>query len=224
MVVRSGGTYDWAEYAAGEESYMHPPGLISTGDEVMIFTLFAGKFLAAADWMAASGAESQFVRIAAAEEGGVGGLRPLSSLNTRQAAILEVLSSPGATGTFRRGMVTLKDLRALSGVTGDEFSMYILDGQRFVIRGLGREILGTPELAEALKQGQYGRWVGHTHPPGSLLTATTYDRASIPFGQSRSFILGEEGTTMFFRTPVEDASFDAARRAALMRKFYEQQQ
>jgi hypothetical protein len=115
----------------------------------------------------------------------------------------------------------MSDLRALSAVTGDEYSAYTLGGGRFVIRGVGNEIQVSEELAAALKAGDYGTWSGHTHPPGFSIEPSVIDRANIPFGQDRSAIWGDDGFFVFYRTPREDLMFQNSQQSELMRRFYE---
>lgn len=102
--------------------------------------------------------------------------------------------------------------------------MYTQGGRRFIIRGHGNEIGVTPDMAEALSAGRYGRWSGHTHPPGYGIDASTFDRWSIPIGQERSALWGDGGYTIFHRTPADDIMFESARRSELMRRWYERQQ
>jgi len=116
----------------------------------------------------------------------------------------------------------MADLRAVGRVAGDEFSMYTVGGRRFIIRGFGNEIHVVPDVAEAVAAGRYGRWSGHTHPPGYGMDASVVDRASIPTGQARSAIWGDGGFRRFYRTPAEDAIFEAAERSEAMRRFYGQ--
>lgn len=105
----------------------------------------------------------------------------------------------------------MADLRVVGRVTGDEYSMYTRRGQRLVIRGYANEIRVTPEMAADLLAGRCGRWSGHTHPPGYPTTASTIDRSSIPVGQARSALWGEDGVDIFHRLTVEDRAFEAAR-------------
>lgn len=116
----------------------------------------------------------------------------------------------------------MADLRAVGRVTGDEFSVYTVGGRRFIIRGFGNEIRVAPDVAEAVAAGRYGRWSGHTHPPGYGMAPSVVDRASIPAGQARSALWGDDGFTVFHRTPQEDVMFQNARQSELMRRFYEQ--
>jgi hypothetical protein len=162
--------------------------------------------------------------IASASEGAPGSLLSESSLSRRQAAIHSALPESGATGFFAKRGVSMSDLRAIGRVTGDEYSMFTLGSRRFVIRGYGNQIkAATPELVAALKEGRYGRWSGHTHPPGYLTKASTVDREFLPTGQGRSAVWGDEGYKVFHRTPSEDVVFEVEQRRRLMRRFYGEQ-
>jgi len=68
----------------------------------------------------------------------------------------------------------------------------------------------------------YGRWSGHTHPPGYGIEASTVDRWRLPVGQQRSALWGDQGVTIFHRTPTDDVIFENSRMRELMRRFYEQ--
>ena len=72
-------------------------------------------------------------------------------------------------------MFSMPDLRSLGRVTEGEYSMYTQGGTRFIIRGYGHEVRVTPAMAEGLIAGRYGRWSGHTHPPGFGIDASTRD-------------------------------------------------
>jgi len=59
---------------------------------------------------------------------GFGELNPVSSLNKRQRELLELLNEPGSTIILPKKSVSMNDLRQLTGVTGDEFNMFIQGG------------------------------------------------------------------------------------------------
>jgi hypothetical protein len=117
----------------------------------------------------------------------------------------------------------MADLRAIGQVTGDEYTMFTQGGRRLVIRGLENEIHVTPQMADDLLAGNYGRWSGHTHPPGYPMNASTVDRFRIPAGQQRSALWGDDGYTIFHRTPLEDSAFEAERIRSQWRLFYGQE-
>jgi len=52
----------------------------------------------------------------------------VSSLNKRQRELLELLNEPGSTIILPKKSVSMNDLRQLTGVTGDEFNMFIQGG------------------------------------------------------------------------------------------------
>ena len=93
---------------------------------------------------------------------------PVSSLNKRQSALLELLSEPGNTAIVRKKSVSMNDLRQLTNVTGDEFSMFTNKGERLLIRGKGNTIDVSKEMYADLVAGKYGKFSGHTHPGYSL--------------------------------------------------------
>jgi RHS repeat-associated protein len=161
--------------------------------------------------------------IARASKGNPGFLLPESSLTRRQLAIHRTLQESGATGSFAKRAVSMRDLHAIGRVTGDEYSMYTLGSRRFVIRGFGNEIRVTEGLATDLEAGKYGRWSGHTHPPGYDINPSTLDRQRLPLGQTRSAIWGDggEGYKVFYGVPAEDSVFEAAQRREQFRRFYE---
>jgi len=164
------------------------------------------------------------VVIAGSGEGGAFGLLSLSYLGNRQLAIHRALAESGATAFFLKRGVSMRDLRAIGRVTGDEYAMYTLGSRRFVIRGYANEIRVTEVMAAALSAGRYGRWSGHTHPPGFPISASTVDRWSIPLGQQRSAVWGDGGFRRFHRTPQLDKMFDEELNRILMRRYYAGQQ
>jgi hypothetical protein len=145
--------------------------------------------------------------IAASTEGAADGLRAVSSLNGRQLAIHNQLVRQGDTALFNGRKISLRDLRAIGRVTGDEYSMYRLSGQRLVIRAYINEVKVTPEMAKAIKNGHFGKWAGHTHPPGWSHYPSDVDRAWLPIGQEMSVIYHDGGMTAFFRMLMEDEQF-----------------
>jgi hypothetical protein len=154
---------------------------------------------------------------------GLGQRQPLSSLNKRQMAVHAALNESGATAWFVKRQVSMADLRAVGRATGDEYAMFTLGRRRFVIRGFGNEIRVTDDLAIDLLAAKYGRWSGHTHPPGYLVEPSIIDRAFLPEGQVRSAVWGDGdiGYTIFHRTPLEDQMFNMELRSQLWRRFYE---
>ena len=165
------------------------------------------------------------VTVARATDGESGALLSESSLTSRQTAIHRQLQQFGATGWFPKRGVSMSDLRAMSRVTGDEYSMFTLGGRRFVVRAYGNEVRVPLQMAVALRAGRYGRWSGHVHPLGYSTSPSVIDRSSLPLGQTRSAIWGAEGGKpyVFHQTPHADARFQSETARAEMRKFYEGQ-
>jgi len=161
--------------------------------------------------------------VGAASEGRPTSLLHVSSLNKRQLAVHESLLESGATGVFRKKSVSMADLRAVGRVTGDEYSAFTQRGRRFIIRGYGNEIRVTPGMASDLAAGRYGRWSGHTHPPGYSINPSTVDRSFIPQGQTRSAVWGDAGYEVFHRTTMDDLIYEREIQSELMRRFYDNQ-
>jgi hypothetical protein len=132
-------------------------------------------------------------------------------------AIHAALPKQGAMAYFKKGEVSMADLRNVGRVTGDEYSMYTKGSQRFVIRGVGNEVrVPTAAMAEALRNGEYGKWSGHTHPPGYSLNPGPGDAPNIPINQTRSDIWADEGNKFFYK----DVKAERAQRSAEFRKLY----
>ncbi|MGD9365100.1 MAG: hypothetical protein PVH87_05345, partial [Desulfobacteraceae bacterium] len=73
--------------------------------------------------------DGQKKKIASAEDSNkLSKLRPVSSLNKRQKAILKKLANKGDVAQFRKKDVSMADLQSLSEVTGDEYNMFTLGG------------------------------------------------------------------------------------------------
>jgi len=144
--------------------------------------------------------------IASASSGRLRELLPLSSLNSRQRAIHEALASQGAVTQFRKKSVSMSDLRAIGRVTGDEYSVFTLKGKRTIIRGFGNEIKVSEQLYNDLVSGKYGKWSGHTHPPGYSTDPGPADRPFLlAMNQKRSAIWGDDGYYIYGPLPLDDA-------------------
>ncbi len=140
-------------------------------------------------------------------------LQAFSTLNKRQKVIHDLLPKQGDMAKFHRDDVSMNDLRIVGQVTGDEYSMYTLGAQRLIIRGVGHEVrVPTQQFADALQAGKYGRWSGHTHPPGYSSIPGPADRPNIPVTQSRSGIWADDGSRPFGRTPQDDVVMAAEQR------------
>ena len=119
----------------------------------------------------------------------------------------------------------------LLDVTGDEFNMFTNGSRRLIIRGSGREIKVTKKMKNDLITGVYGKFSGHTHPPGYSIEPGPGDGAFLlDLGQRRSAIWGT-GVDNYgqkrnggFLFGVDDMETDEIRREAereIMRKLYE---
>ncbi|GAA4803740.1 SpvB/TcaC N-terminal domain-containing protein [Lysobacter hankyongensis] len=163
------------------------------------------------------------VRIAASEStpSGSGSLLPTSSLNPRQAAMHGRLPTPGSTAVVPKRAVSMSDLRAIGRVTGDEYNMFTIGSRRLIVRGVGREITVSEGMYKDLVAGRYGRWSGHTHPPGYAIDPSTVDRSFMgAMGQQRSGIWGDAGHTVYGLTPADDARIMADIRRAMNERWY----
>jgi len=125
---------------------------------------------------------------------GFGQLSPVSSLNKRQRELLELLSESGDTAILPKNSVSMNDLRQLTNVTGDEFNMFTNGGQRLIIRGSGRKIEVSQEMFNDLVNGYYGKFSGHTHPPGYSMEPGPNDSWFLKkIHQEESSVWGNDG-------------------------------
>ena len=161
---------------------------------------------AAPDAKDPTGASGPKNTIATASSGQLTELRPGTMLSRRQAEIHEKLATQGSIGEFSKKNVSMNDLRAIGQVTGDEYSMFTLGSRRLVIRGYGNEISVSQEMLDGLLAGNYGKWSGHTHPPGYSINPGPADRPFLQqMGQQRSAIWGDGGHHTFGQLPSDDA-------------------
>ena len=149
-------------------------------------------------------------------------LLPLSALSARLRAIHDALPTSGSYGTFRKRSVSMSDLRAIGRVTGDEYSVFTRGSQRFIVRGEGRSVDVPDQVYNDLLGGKYGRWSGHTHPPGYQVQAAGVDRPFLmDMNQRVSAVWGDDGFHVFGQIgPADDAAIvsEIARRRML--RFY----
>ena len=125
-------------------------------------------------------------------------LQPESILSKHIRGIHSVLPESGSTAIFRKADVSMAQLKTLTQVTGDEYSMFTLKGQRFVIRGNGSDVIVSPSIHADLLTGKYGRWSGHTHPAGHSLNPGPADQPFLrAMGQKQSGIWGDAGAAPF---------------------------
>lgn len=116
-------------------------------------------------------------------------------LNNRQKVLLEALSEYDTRKVFPKKSVSMKDLAALTAVTGQEFAMFTKGKNRLIIRGNSRGVNVTVKIAEQLRDEGY-KWSGHTHPGIDLtcLGASDGDRAILGvFKQEVSSIYNAKG-------------------------------
>ena len=159
--------------------------------------------------------------IAAADEGEASGLAPLSSLSRRQAAIHDLLPEPGAYTLLRKRSVSMSDLRAIGQVTGDEYNMFTNRGQRLIVRGSGNTVSVSEDMLNDILAGRYGKYSGHTHPPGYEISPSIGDRNFLmSIGQDRSGIWGDSGVRVFGGTPGDDARIQSDITRAQMIRLY----
>jgi hypothetical protein len=160
--------------------------------------------------------------IATAQSGRLAELLPESSLSTRQAAIHAQLSEQGSFSTFSKRQVSMADLRDIGRVTGDEYNMFTKGGERLIIRGEGSNIRVSEQMYDDLLNGQYGKFSGHTHPPGYSIEPGPADRPFLnQMQQGRSAIWGDNGYQIFGPVgPADDARILSEINRARMQKLY----
>ncbi|MEC3874310.1 hypothetical protein [Chryseobacterium salviniae] len=135
-------------------------------------------------------------------------LEPVSSLKKRQLSILEKLKESGDYAFLPKKGVSMKDLLKLTNVTGDEFNMFTLGSRRLIMRGKNNVIkVPNQQFLDELTQGKYGKFSGHTHPPGSSITPGPLDRPFLDkMNQKRSAIWGNtvDEPYIFGSLPTDD--------------------
>lgn len=145
-------------------------------------------------------------------------LQPLSSLSKRQLSILDKLPKQGDYVFLPKNDVAMKDLLRLTNATGDEFNMFTKGGQRLIMRGItnskGQKVINVPDeqFYDDLIAGKYGKFSGHTHPPGGTVSPGLGDRPFLTsMGQKQSGIWGNtaEKPYVFGRIPADDYVYPA---------------
>lgn len=119
----------------------------------------------------------------------------------------------------------MKDLLKMTNVTGDEFNMFTKGSERLIIRGEGN-IINVPnqQFLDELTQGKYGKFSGHTHPPGSSITPGPKDRPFLDMmKQKRSAIWGNivDEPYIFGSLPIQDEIFRQEIAKEKWLKYYE---
>ncbi|MGN0468923.1 MAG: hypothetical protein ACI4GY_09390 [Acutalibacteraceae bacterium] len=121
-------------------------------------------------------------------------------LNNRQKKILEALPDYNSRVTVKKNNVNMKDLAALTAVTGDEFAMFTKGNERLIIRGNEYMVDVTVELAEEMNKNGF-KWSGHTHPGNTLFCLNASDGDSkilAHFKQDISSIYNSKGQYTIF--------------------------
>jgi hypothetical protein len=152
-------------------------------------------------------------------------LLPESSLSEEQAAIHTQLPQQGSFALFPTDQVSMEHLLAVGRVTGDEYSLFTNADQSLVIRGVGNQVKVSEQMLDDLLSGNYGEYVGHTHPPGFEIDPSINDRNFLgALGQEYSTIYGDAGSRIFTSTgPIDDARVASEINRQLMREYYGQQ-
>lgn len=179
------------DYVNGSVSSQEDYMAVALADEMMYLTnKAAGLMLKKGGSGAGKGGSGAVIINTSKNSPEFGELNPIASLNKRQRKLLESLSKPGATVTLRKNSVSMNDLLQLTNVTGDEFNMFTLKGERLIIRGQGNKITVSRELYNEIIGGSY-RFSGHTHPPGYSIEPGPSDGPFLrDLGQQRSGIWG----------------------------------
>jgi hypothetical protein len=131
--------------------------------------------------------------------------RGYGTLNSRQAAVLELLSEFGSSAIVHKSFGQ-RDLAALTAATGDEFAMFSTGGRRLIYRGDAGSVPINPERASQLAS-QGWRWSSHTHPgfEVGVLRSSPGDQAVLgSMGGNQSAIFNSMGQRGMF-TPDGDS-------------------
>ena len=122
-------------------------------------------------------------------------------LNNRQQKLLDKLSEYDSNVIVNKKSVNMKDLSALTAVTGDEFALFTKGKKRLIVRGNQYTVNIDEEIAKDLRNKGY-KWSGHTHPgidmnclvasPGDILILKAFE-------QSQSLIYNSKGQYYIFK-------------------------
>jgi len=121
-------------------------------------------------------------------------------LNVRQQKLLDMLPEYNSRATVDKKDVNMKDLSALTAVTGVEFAMFTKGQERLIIRGNNIHVNINPEAAAQLNEQDY-TWSGHTHPGYSELCLWASDGDKLilnQFKQETSVIYNSKGQFLTF--------------------------
>lgn len=97
-----------------------------------------------------------------------------TSLNNRQARLLDKLPDYDSRVTVHKKSVNMADLSALTAQTGHEFAMFAKGNERLIIRGNSYKVEIHPDDAKILASNGY-KWSGHTHPGIDFLSMQPSD-------------------------------------------------
>lgn len=95
-------------------------------------------------------------------------------LNNRQQKLLDKLPEYDSNIIVNKKNVNMKDLSALTAVTGDEFALFTKGKKRLVIRGNTRGVNVDIMKANELSKNGF-KWSGHTHPGIDFLSMQISD-------------------------------------------------
>lgn len=121
-------------------------------------------------------------------------------LNNRQQKLLESLNGYDTRTIVPKKSVNMKDLSALTAVTGDEFALFTKGNERLVIRGNNNSVNIDKEQALELNKLGY-KWSGHTHPGmgKNCLQASPGDVEILKcFNQKVAYIYNSQGIYLGF--------------------------
>jgi RHS repeat-associated protein len=136
----------------------------------------------------------------ASSESGFGARIPYKDLNAQIRRIHGELPEAGSSHIFPKKSVSMRQLRTLTKHTHDEYMMFTKGNQRLVIRGKKGQIGVSPQMLDDIIAGKYGKWSGHTHPPGHSLKPGPGDQPFLrELKQKQSGIWGDDGENPFDR-------------------------
>ena len=124
-------------------------------------------------------------------------------LNNRQQRILDALPACDSRIIVKKKNVNMKDLSAMTAVTGDEFALFTKGSDRLIIRGNAAQVNINIEKAIELREQGY-KWSGHTHPgidrnclihsPGDALILKAFEQhTSVIYNSKGQFELFKGG-------------------------------
>ena len=121
-------------------------------------------------------------------------------LNNRQQKLLNSLLEYDSKVIIKKKDVNMRDLAALTAVTGDEFALFTKGSERLVVRGNANSVNIDIEKANELSKQGY-KWSGHTHPgvDKNSLMASIGDKEILKcFKQKVGYIYNSKGEFLDF--------------------------